>query len=53
MGHYVFIEFITMLLLFYVFWFFGQEACGILAPQQGMDHAPSALEGEVFFFYFF
>ena len=29
--------------------FFGQEACGILAPQPGMDHAPPALDGEVVF----
>ena len=28
----VFIEFVTMLLLFYIFWFFGHTACGILAP---------------------
>ena len=26
----VFNEFVTILLLFYIFWFFGQEACGIL-----------------------
>ena len=28
----VFIEFFTVLLLFYVFWFFGLGAYGILAP---------------------
>ena len=28
----VFIEFVTILLLFYVFCFSGPEACGILAP---------------------
>ena len=28
----VFIEFVTMLLLFYIFWFFGHRACGILVP---------------------
>ena len=44
----VFIEFVTILLLFYVFfWFFGHEACGILAPRPGIEPAPPALEGEV------
>ena len=33
----IFIEFVTMLPLFYVFWYFGQEACGILAPQPGIE----------------
>ena len=28
----VFIEFVTILLLSYMFWFFGLKACGILAP---------------------
>ena len=28
----VFIEFVTTLLLFFMLWFFGHEACGILAP---------------------
>ena len=28
-------------------WFFVHEACGILAPQPGMEPAPPALEGEV------
>ena len=40
----VFIEFVTVLLLF---WFFGREACGILAPRPGIEPAPPALEGEV------
>ena len=31
-----------------MFWFFGHEACGILAPQPGIKPAPRALEGEVF-----
>ena len=39
----VFIEFVKVLLLFYV-WFFGQKACGILAPLLGIK--PTALEGE-------
>ena len=30
-----------------MFWFFGQEACGILAPQPGIKSAPPALEGKV------
>ena len=40
----VFIEFVTILLLF---WFYGHKACGILAPQPGIEPAPAALEGEV------
>ena len=28
-------------------WVFGHEACGILAPQPGIEPAPLALEGEV------
>ena len=28
-------------------WFFGHEACGILAPWPGNELAPPALEGEV------
>ena len=43
----VFIEFVTILLLFFMFWFFGGEACGILAPRPGIEPAPPALEGEV------
>ena len=30
-----------------MFWFFGHEACGILAPGPGIELAPPALEGEV------
>ena len=40
----VFIRFVTILLLF---WFFGHEACGVLAPRSGIEPAPLALEGEV------
>ena len=29
-----------------MFWFFGPEACGILAPQPGIKPEPLALEGE-------
>ena len=43
----VFIEFVTILLLFYVFGFFGGEACGILAPLLGIEPTLPALEGEV------
>ena len=47
-----FIEFVTIFLLFYVFWFFfffGIEACGVLAPCQGIELAyrSLSLEGEV------
>ena len=31
----------------FMFWFFGQEACGILVPQPGIEHSPPVLEGEV------
>ena len=30
-----------------MFWFLGCEACGILAPQPGVEPAPLALEGEI------
>ena len=30
-----------------MFWFFGQEACGILASQTGLEPALPALEGEM------
>ena len=47
----VFIEFVTILLLVYVFmvffFFFGQEACGILAPRARIEPAPPALESEI------
>ena len=39
------IEFITILPLLFMFWFFGQEACGILASQPGIVPSPSSLEG--------
>ena len=31
----------------FMFWFFGYEACGILAPRPGIKPALPALEGEV------
>ena len=43
----VFIEFVTILLLFYVLVVFGREARGILAPHPGVETACPALEGEV------
>ena len=30
-----------------MFWFFDQEACGILAPWPGIKPTPPAMEGEV------
>ena len=42
----VFIECVIVLLLFMV-WFFGQEACGISAPQPRIEPTSPALEGEV------
>ena len=30
-----------------MFWFFGHEPCGILAPRSGIEPAPPALEGDV------
>ena len=41
----LFIEFVTILLLFYVL-VFGQKACGILVPQPAVEPAPPALEGK-------
>ena len=41
----VFIEFLTILLLFYVL-FFDYKACGILAPWPGIEPKPPALEGK-------
>ena len=38
---------IAFVLCFGVFFFFGHNACGILAPQPGIEPAPPALEGEV------
>ena len=35
----VFVEFVTILLLFYIFWFFDTKACGILVPRPGIEPA--------------
>ena len=43
----VFIEFVTILLLFYVLVFFGHNACEILAPQPGIEPTSPVMEGEV------
>ena len=42
-----FIEFVTILLLLYVFLLFGPESCGILAPQTGIKHTTPEMEDEV------
>ena len=31
----------------FMFWFFGREACGMLAPRPGIEPTPPALEGKV------
>ena len=36
----VFIEFVTILLLFYILGFFGREAHGILVPLLGIEPSP-------------
>ena len=43
----VFIEFVTILLLFCILVFFGLKACGNLAPQPGIEPTASALEGKL------
>ena len=43
----VFIEFLTILLLLFMFWYFGHTSCGPLAPQPGIYPASLALEGKV------
>ena len=44
----IFVEFVKIsLLLFLMFWFFGHEACGILAPLPGIQSTPLTLEGIV------
>ena len=44
----VFIKFVIMLLLLFMFWFFGPEVYGILVPRPGIKPTPPALAGEVF-----
>ena len=44
----VFLEFVTVLLLFYVVIFWGDVRCvGVLAPRPRIEPATPALEGEV------
>ena len=43
----IFIEFVTILFLFYVLVFFGHDTCGLLAPWPRIEPVPSALEGKV------
>ena len=40
------IEFVTILLLLFMFWIFGHKACEILVSQSGIKPTPLALEGE-------
>ena len=41
------VEFVTVLVLFYAFFFFGLEAYGTLASRLGTESVCPALEGEV------
>ena len=43
----VFIDFVTLLLLLFMLWFFDCKLCGILAPQPGVEPARPVLECEV------
>ena len=43
----VFIEFVTILVLFIMIWFFGFQACGILTPRLEVKPVPPALGGKV------
>ena len=43
----VYIEFVTILLLLFMFWFCGLQACGIAASRPGVEPTSPALEGEV------
>ena len=43
----VFIEFCYNIPSVSHFWYFGYQACGILAPQPGIRPTPPALEDEV------
>ena len=43
----VFIEFVTPLLLLFMFWFSDSETYGILAPHSGIEPTPPALESQV------
>ena len=43
----VFIESVTVLLLFVMFWFFGCKSCGILASWSEIKPKSPTLEGEI------
>ena len=43
----VFIDFVIILLLLFMFWSAGREACGISVPQPAIKPAPPVLEGDV------
>lgn len=43
----VFTQFVTILSLFFTFWFLRQEECGIRAPPPGTEPTPHALEAKV------
>ena len=43
----VFIEFVSIWLLFYVLFCFSYKACGMLSPWPGTEPASPAMEGEV------
>ena len=43
----VFIEFVIILLLCFMFWFFGYESYGISAPQPGIKPTPLTLKDQV------
>ena len=43
----VFIEFVTVLLLLFIVWFFSLKICGILASWPGIEPTAPAVEGEV------
>ena len=43
----VFIEFVILLLLLFMFWFLGQEACGIFALWPEIKPISPAMEGKV------
>ena len=43
----VFVEFVTILLLLFMFWFFGQEAWGTLSTCPGIKPTPPTWKGKV------
>ena len=43
----VFIEFVTIFILLFRFWFLGHKTLGVLAPRPGIEPSLPALEGEI------